>query len=66
MQQRLYLPWCQIKVNSLSRLEYAYVINLDTITTIAKRNLQERLVTLSPEKIKAVEAVLHFALGLEE
>ena len=42
------------------------VVNLDTITTIAKRSLQERLVTLSPEKLKAVEAALHFALGLEE
>lgn len=42
------------------------VANLDTITTIAKRSLQERLVPLSPEKIKAVEAALHFALGLEE
>ena len=42
------------------------VANLDTITTIAKRSLQERLVTLSPEKLKAVEAALHFALGLEE
>jgi len=42
------------------------VANLDTITTIAKRSLQERLTTLSPEKLKAVEAALHFALGLEE
>ncbi|MBA7465705.1 putative endoribonuclease MazF5 [subsurface metagenome] len=42
------------------------VVNLDTITTIAKRSLQERLVSLSPEKLKAVEAALHFALGLEE
>jgi len=42
------------------------VVNLDTITTIAKRILQERLVSLSPEKLKAVEAALHFALGLEE
>ena len=66
MQQRLYLPRYQIKVNSLSRLEHACVINLDTITTNAKKSLQERLVTLSPEKIKAVEAALHFALGLEE
>ncbi len=40
------------------------VVNLDTITTIAKRSLQERLVPLSPEKLKAVEAALHFALGL--
>ena len=42
------------------------VVNLDTITTIAKRSLRERLVLLSPEKLKAVEAALHFALGLEE
>ncbi|GAJ19160.1 unnamed protein product, partial [marine sediment metagenome] len=42
------------------------VVNLDTITTIAKRSLQEKLVPLSPEKLKAVEAALHFALGLEE
>jgi mRNA-degrading endonuclease toxin of MazEF toxin-antitoxin module len=42
------------------------VVNLDTITTIAKRSLQERLVPLSPEKLKAVEAALYFALGLEE
>ena len=42
------------------------VVNLDTITTIAKRSLQERLVLLSPEKLRAVEAALHFALGLEE
>jgi mRNA interferase MazF len=41
------------------------VVNLDTITTIAKRSLQERLVPLSPEKLKAVEAAVHFALGLE-
>lgn len=42
------------------------VANLDTITTIAKKSLQERLGTLSSEKLKAVEAALHFALGLEE
>ena len=42
------------------------VVNLDTITTIAKRSLQERLIPLSPEKLKAVETALHFALGLEE
>ena len=42
------------------------VANLDTITTIAKRSLQERLIPLSPEKLRAVEAALYFALGLEE
>jgi len=42
------------------------VVNLDTITTIAKGSLQERLATLSYEKLKAVEAAVHFALGMEE
>ena len=41
------------------------VVNLDTITTIAKKSLQERLVPLSAEKLKAVETALHFALGME-
>jgi len=43
----------------------ACVINLDTITTIAKAGLRERLSALSAEKLKAVEEALHFSLGLE-
>jgi len=42
----------------------ACVINLDTITTIAKSSLRERLTALSAEKLKAVEEALHFSLGL--
>ena len=41
------------------------VINLDTIITIAKASLHERLTLLTAEKQKAVEIALHFALGLE-
>lgn len=41
------------------------VINLDTITTIARASLRDRLATLSAEKRKAVEVALHFALGME-
>ena len=41
------------------------VVNLDTITTIAKTNLHDRLTTLSAEKQKAIEVALHFALGME-
>jgi len=47
-------------------LPKACVVNLDTITTIAKRSLRERLVSLSAEKLKAVEDALRFALGFEE
>ena len=43
----------------------ACVVNLDTITTIAKASLVERLTALSAEKLKAVEEALHFSLGLE-
>lgn len=42
------------------------VVNLDTITTIAKESLRDRLATLNAEKLRAVEIALHFALGLEE
>ena len=41
------------------------VVNLDTITTIAKASLYERLTPLSSEKLKDVEVALHFALGFE-
>ena len=41
------------------------VANLDTITTIAKASLRERLTALSSNKLKEIEAALHFALGLE-
>ena len=43
----------------------ACVVNLDTITTIAKASLSERLTTLSADKLKEVEEALHFSLGLE-
>jgi mRNA interferase MazF len=42
------------------------VVNLDSITTIAKASLCERLTSLTFEKLKEVEVALHFALGLEE
>jgi len=41
------------------------VINLDTITTITKASLRERVTVLTPEKQKAVELALHFVLGME-
>ena len=41
------------------------VVNLDVIITVSKRNLTERIAELSPEKLRSVEAAVHFALGLE-
>jgi mRNA interferase MazF len=43
----------------------ACVVNLDSITTIARSSLRERLTVLSVERLKAVEDALHFSLGLE-
>lgn len=40
-------------------------VNLDTINTIAKRRLIERIAILSSEKLNEVDAALHFALGME-
>jgi mRNA interferase MazF len=42
------------------------VANLDAITTIPKRALTARVVTLSLEKVAAIERALHFALALRE
>jgi len=41
------------------------VANLDTITTIPKDCLRDRLTSLSPQKLKEVEAAILFALGLD-
>jgi mRNA interferase MazF len=41
------------------------VANLDTVTTIPKDALRERLAVLSRSKMTALEAALRFALGLE-
>lgn len=47
-------------------LPRACVANLDTIITIAKASLRERVASLSQEKLRAVDAAIHFALGLED
>jgi mRNA-degrading endonuclease toxin of MazEF toxin-antitoxin module len=40
------------------------VANLDTITTIPKRVLTQRIAALAPAKLAAVERALCFAVGL--
>jgi len=55
----------EVALNADDGLPKPCVINLDTITTIAKTSLRENLTTLSPEKLSAVTIALHFALGLE-
>lgn len=40
------------------------VANLDTVTTIPKRTLTQRLTSLAPAKLVAVERALCFAVGI--
>jgi len=47
-------------------LPRACVANLDSIVTIARASLRERVASLSPEKLRAIDAAIHFALGLED
>ena len=46
-------------------LARACVANLDTVVTIPKSSLQERITALGPAKLGAIDAAVHFALGLE-
>jgi mRNA interferase MazF len=46
-------------------LAYACAVNLDVLYTISISSLQEYIATLSAAKLQAVEAAIHFALGLE-
>jgi mRNA interferase MazF len=40
------------------------VANLDSLATVPKRLLTERLATLGPAKLSAIDRALRFALGL--
>ena len=40
-------------------------VNLDSITTIPRAGLQRHIASLSADKLRAVDAAIHFALGLE-
>ena len=40
------------------------VVNLDVITTVPKSTLRQPVVSLSVQKLRAVDAAIHFALGL--
>ena len=42
------------------------VANMDVIITEPKVCLMERIGSLSPDQLKAVEEAIHFALGLDE
>jgi mRNA interferase MazF len=39
--------------------------NLDSMLTISKSSIREFIASLSDDKVRAVDAAIHFALGLE-
>ena len=55
----------EVRLGLEDSLPQPCVVNLDTITTIAKGKLRERLTILCSEKLKEVEVALRFALSLE-
>jgi mRNA interferase MazF len=55
----------EVSLTTLDGLPQICVVNLDTITTISKSRLSNRLTMLTPEKLKEVDMSLHFALGLD-
>ena len=56
----------EVPLGSQEGLARKCVCNLDTITTIPKRILVERVTLLSPVKLRAVSEALRFALGLKD
>lgn len=47
-------------------MSQACMVNLDVITTIPKDCLHSRLTILNNNKLKEIEAAIHFALGLDQ
>jgi mRNA interferase MazF len=55
----------EVRLGPEDGLPRVCVANLDTIVTIDKSSLRERITGLSLQKLRAVEAAIRFALGLQ-
>ena len=55
----------EIPLNEKDGLPQKCVVNLDTVSTIRKSLLAQRICTLSPEKMRQIETALKFALDLD-
>jgi mRNA interferase MazF len=54
----------EVELGATDGLPRTCVVNLDTITTVPKSSLRDRLTTLSVERMAEVEDALRFALGM--
>ena len=55
----------EVELGMADGLPRSCVVNLDTITTIPKSSLSDRLTMLSAERIAEVEDAMRFALGMD-
>ena len=55
----------EVTLDKKDGLPQVCVVNLDTVTTLRKSILTERICALQHEKIKAIDHALKFSLGLE-
>jgi mRNA interferase MazF len=55
----------EVRLGRSDGLPKPSVVNLDNLQTIRKSTLTKRIGPLSPEKLRAAEEALCFALGLE-
>jgi mRNA interferase MazF len=55
----------EVSLGTEDGLPQECVANLDTMTTVPKDCLQQRIAALSPKKIMELETAIHFALGME-
>jgi mRNA interferase MazF len=54
----------EVAVDAANGLEHDSVVNADELQTIPLRDLVERLGAIAAEQLVALDAALHFALGL--
>jgi mRNA interferase MazF len=55
----------EVRLNPADGIPRESVVNFDTLTTVPKSVLKERLATLSESRMREVNRALAFALGLE-
>lgn len=58
--------YTEVSLGHEDGLRRASVANLDVILTVDKNRLRERISGLRQDKLAAVDAAIHFAMGLEE
>jgi mRNA interferase MazF len=54
----------EVTLSTVDGMAKTCVVNLDTISTVKKQALINRISVLNPEKLKEMDIALHFALGL--